>query len=297
MKHIFIVNRISGKGQAYELIALISKIAQEKNIDYHIEVTQYAGHAQKLAEIYSKQKDIYLYSVGGDGTLSEVLNGISEGTPLAVIPAGSGNDFYRMIGQKLDYSKIISDTIDAPIRKVDIVMANKRRFINTTSIGLDADINAKASHLIRNTPVKKGAAYLFSILTNVIFLHPKKIRLYIDGEYRENNYLLVACMNGRYYGNGILASPNSNLQDGVFELCLYTGEKRRKAYPFLSKFLKGQHLGYKDFEIIKAKHVIIESDEEISCQSDGENYLSKRVELQILESWLLLKSPSYVGKL
>lgn len=293
MRHIFIVNKISGKGQAYNLISLITDIAQRNGLDYEIELTQFQGHAKEIAKKYHGS-DICLYSVGGDGTLSEILNGMSNDVSLAVIPGGSGNDFFRMIGKKHNFSQIIIDSIDAPLKKVDIGISDNLRFLNTTSFGLDADINFKASNLIRNTFLNKEASYLISIITNVAFLHPKHLRINVDNKFIEGKYLLAACMNGRYYGNGILVSPTSNINDGIFELCLYEGAPRRHAYPFLNKFLKGEHCNYPGFSIIKGKHIVIDADEPLPCQSDGENYYATHLELKVQEKWLSLKVPPYL---
>lgn len=294
MKHVFIVNKISGKGQAFKLISTITDIAQQENLDYQIELTQHHGHAKEIASRYHSS-DICLYSVGGDGTLLEVLNGLDQKIPLAVIPAGSGNDFYRMIGEDHDYRKIIRDSLTSPCKKIDIGMSGNLRFLNTTSFGIDADINAKASALIRNSYLHKGSAYLYSIFTNVLFPHAKHMRIIADGVCYEDNYYLIACMNGRYYGNGILVSPESDPKDGFFELCLLREIPRLKIYPFLMKYMHGNHIGYEGFQIIKAKHIVIDADKEISCQSDGENYSVTHIELKIKEHWLTLKVPPYLN--
>ena len=82
MKHIFIVNKISGKGKAYKSIPLIEKVCKELNIEYVIEVSNYKGHIKEIVKSYSNQKDIILYSVGGDGTFLEIISDINPSIPL-----------------------------------------------------------------------------------------------------------------------------------------------------------------------------------------------------------------------
>jgi len=293
MKHIFIINKISGKGTAYKNVGAITEIAQNLGIDYEIELTQYEGHAQKIAEKY-QDSDNHIYAVGGDGTLLEVLNGISKTQILSIIPAGSGNDFYRYFKKPpYDLKEIIAASINAPIRKIDIGISQQRRFLNCCSFGIDADVNADASNLIRNTFVTKGPAYIMSVLKNVISLNPKKVTLQIDGQTYSGKYFLVALMNGAYYGNGVPAAPLASVDDGYFDLCLYPQTNRSKAYPFLVKYMQGKHQGCEGFEVIKCKHLVVDADEHLSCQEDGENYLATHLEIKIEEQFLNLKLPDY----
>ena len=95
MKHVFVINKISGKGSAFKTIPLIEKVCKEMKLDYMIEVTQYANHTKEIIEKYNNDKDIIIYSVGGDGTFLETVNSINPEIPVGLIPCGSGNDFYR----------------------------------------------------------------------------------------------------------------------------------------------------------------------------------------------------------
>ena len=295
MKHVFIVNSISGKGSGLKIVDLIHKVAAEKQLDYEVILTKHSGHATVLAQQYSKPGNV-IYSVGGDGTLWEVLNGLGEGIPLGLIPAGSGNDFYRLIGSNVsDPETILRDTIDAPVKQIDIGETQNIRFLNTTSFGIDADINDYASHLIRKTVITKGPAYIISIIKNLLTLKPKHVRLNIDGNVTEGDYYIVACMNGRYYGNGVQPAPESDLQDGCFDLCLLKVIPVYQVITFLPRYMKGKHLGFPGFEVVHAKEVIIDSDTELSCQSDGENYFSRHIELRIKKAWLNLKVPGYLN--
>ena len=296
MKHIFIINSISGRGQGPKLLSLIKEISEAQGLDYLTEMTTHPGHARELAQQYSALEDTCLYSVGGDGTLLEVINGIDTDTPLSVIPAGSGNDFYRLIGpDPSDYRKILSDSLSAEIRRIDIGENDRMRFLNTTSFGMDADVNAYASNLIRRTMITKGPAYLLGILNNMFILRPKHVKMKVDEQELEGDYLIVSCMNGRYYGNGIQAAPESDLQDGYFDLCLLENMPRRRAYPFLAKYLQGKHLGTKGFSVIRCKKIDFLLSEETSCQSDGENFTASALSIKIKERFLALKAPSYLN--
>ncbi|MGN1353000.1 MAG: diacylglycerol/lipid kinase family protein [Bacilli bacterium] len=92
--HIFIINPKAGNGKGIELISRLKEL--EKKI---IHVTKEKGDATKfLLVVAKKYPNATIYSVGGDGTLNEVVNGIyDKNCKLHIVPFGSGNDYNRII--------------------------------------------------------------------------------------------------------------------------------------------------------------------------------------------------------
>lgn len=293
MKHVFIVNSISGKGKGLKLSELIRQICNELGIDYEIRLTQYQGHSIEIAKEYKASDDVTLYAVGGDGTLLEVLNGMDHNIALGAIPGGSGEDFLRYFN--LDYSdmkKYIAETIKAEPINVDVGQTDKMKFLNTTSFGIDATINENASRLIRKTIITKGPAYILSILKNVIVIKATKASINIDGKKYDDDYLIVSCMNGKYYGNGVCAAKMADISDGYFDLVLLKKVKGLNIYKILINYLTGHSEKSPEIQVLKAKNIIIDTPGIINIQSDGENYQSNHLEIRILESYLKLKIPA-----
>lgn len=86
MKHLFIINPIAGKGKALEYIPKIKEYFSRIKDIFFIEVTKYPGHAIELVKKYVSKDTFRVYSVGGDGTLNEVLNGMAgSNSSLAII--------------------------------------------------------------------------------------------------------------------------------------------------------------------------------------------------------------------
>lgn len=293
MKHIFIVNSISGKGKALRSVDTIKQVCEELNIDYEIRLTEYPGHTSKIASEYKASDNVILYSVGGDGTLLDIVNGMDHDIELGAIPGGSGEDFLRYF--HLDSSNLkqyIIDTINAKPISIDIGQTDRMKYLNTTSFGIDATINENASEMIRKTIITKGPAYILSIIKNAIIMKATKTKLTVDGKQLDGNYLVVCCMNGKYYGNGVCAAPKSDITDGYFDLVLLEKIKGPKIYKILINYLTGNGEKSPEIKILHAKHVIVDTDELINIQSDGENYKSNHLEIKMLEKYLKLKIPA-----
>ena len=97
MKHVFILNPFAGKKDSETYMGLISEYFSTHGGEYRILTTEYPGHASELAARYTAEEDVCVYAFGGDGTAYEVLNGLNDGVAMALIPNGTGNDYFRKI--------------------------------------------------------------------------------------------------------------------------------------------------------------------------------------------------------
>ena len=228
--------------------------------------------------------------MGGDGTFLETVNSINPDIPVGLIPCGSGNDFYRYFGGvNKDIEKNIKDTIEVEPRHIDIGQTDVMKYANTTSLGIDAKITFDASKMIRNSFITKGPAYVLSIIYNVIFLKSLKVKMTVDGVNRDGEYYIICLMNGSYYGNGAKAAPLALIDDGYFDLILFKKANRIKTYKTLVKYLKGKATIKDGIETIHCKELVVDSIEDMICQSDGENYVTKHLDVKMLHNYLKLK--------
>ena len=145
MYHYFIINPVAGRIQHEEVIEILKDILKTESYAYN--VTEHVWHARQLAfEAAANHADIRIYSIGGDGTLNEVANGIVESgnkeAVLVPIPLGSGNDFVRSLGYKKekDLRKLIDRAVSCSYIEIDLGKANDRYFLNISSLGFDAHV-------------------------------------------------------------------------------------------------------------------------------------------------------------
>lgn len=271
MKHIFIVNPISGKGKTLKTVDRIKKVCEEEHLDYKIHYTEYPKEATKIARKYRFSKNI-IYSVGGDGTLNEVLNGI-VGTKnlLGVIPSGSGNDFYKTLSK-----------IDEEYPTIDIGKVNNRYFINIISIGIDAEVANNVS-LMKKRKVPTNQIYNASLIYTFFKYKYKDIDLSIDEkEQKKGKCTILTICNGQVYGGGYKIAPSAKLTDGYFDV--YYVEKVSKFHlPSLINMLKrGIHERHNKVHKSQATKVKFKCDRELVCNIDGEIMTAKKFNVKII---------------
>lgn len=229
MTHVFIVNPFAGGGKSLKILNKIKEVCNKENIDYIVRFTKAPNDATKIAREYENLGGI-IYSVGGDGTMNEVLNGIVGSKNLfGILPAGSGNDFHRVL-MAMDE---ISPTID--IGKI-----NDRYFINIACIGIDADVANNVS-IMKKTKIPASQIYNISILYTFFKYKYKDLEFNLNNSQIKDKFTLLAICNGKYYGGGYKIAPNAELSDGLFDIYFAKKISKLRIPSLFLKLIKGSH--------------------------------------------------------
>lgn len=292
MKHVFIINPTSGKGKAYQQVDVIQEIFESRNDEYEILFTEYQGHATELVRRFRTSDNVTIYAVGGDGTAYEVLNGLQDEVAMAIVPAGTGNDYYRMLGYtKKELKDIILETIEGKTVKVDYGLANDRRFLNMIALGLDADTNQVAQDVGKKLPVPRSLVYIISAL--IVIMRPKKLDLTLkmDGQQIDRKAILIAIMNGRWYGGGFQPTPDASIQDGTLDICVVSDMSFIRMLQLLPKYFKGKHKGNPEVEFFRTNELVLQTNRMSSVSCDGETSKQDKLTLKLVKNGLSLRVP------
>jgi YegS/Rv2252/BmrU family lipid kinase len=292
MKHLFIINPVAGQGKPLKIIPEIKNIFSSRNDSFIIEVTQKPGHATDIARCYANKDNYRVYAVGGDGTLNEVLNGlVNTGSSLAVIPAGTGNDFSKNIYSTSNVQDILVQTINGKECPVDIAKINNRYFINISSVGLDAEV-ANTTNRLKNTGMFRGSfAYLAGLFTTLLKYNSHILKVTIDGKTFEKDSLLLAIANGKYYGGGIQPAPEANISDGLLDICFVTKMNIFRIIKLLPLYIKGKHGGLKYVSFYRGKKIEVVNSHEMALNIDGEITIVKKAICEIIPKAISLVIP------
>jgi len=258
--HVFIVNPVAGKGRAMALVDSINDRFRNFSEPCRIEITKYPGHATEIAKRVSDEgAPMRIYSVGGDGTLNEVINGITgQHIELGIIPCGSGNDAIRSIYSITDPHVLLKILPVASSTLLDLGKINGRYFINIASVGFDAEV-VTLSRKFKRIPLVSGSmAYVLGVLTAVIGLKKRNVRIIIDdGAERTRELLLCAFANGKFYGGGMKVTPRADMTDGILDICEVENPGRIRLLKFFPAFMKGEHTSLKEVTMHRCKKVEI----------------------------------------
>lgn len=307
MKHVFIVNPISGQKDAGRAIVpnIIEK-AKEHGLDYSIELTREPGHATRLAAEYAeKGGPVRLYAVGGDGTLNQVIQGAYPyaNAQVASIPMGSGNDFVRNFGTPQDFLNLDTQIQGSPVL-LDLMQVDKGVCMAITSTGLDAEV-AYNIPKYRRLPMMGGtAAYNISVVERVLNKLGKSLRITIDGQVHSGVYLIATVCNGQTYGGGYRAAPMAKLDDGLLDVVFVRKVSRLKIAQIIGKYKKGQHWDFENnrlipsFQNLMEYHrgqeieIVPEGPEAFILNVDGECGPAKRLYAKAMPAafWFVLPS-------
>jgi len=276
MKYIFIVNAFAGRGKSLRVAQNIKKVCLENKIDYEIIYTNKPGEATTITKKYKDSKCV-IFSVGGDGTLNEVLNGIvGSDNLLGVIPTGSGNDFYKTLEKIYDLKPCI-----------DIGKINDRYFINLACFGVDAEV-AKNTEIMKRKNVPASQIYNASIIYTFFAYKFKEVELIINDIIRKDKFTVVAVCNGQYYGGGYQMAPDASLTDNNFDIYYIDKIKKLEMPSLLMKVKNGVHEQLKIVHKVLSDRIIIQSANDIICNIDGETLINKKFEIQLIKEGVTL---------
>lgn len=274
MKYVFIINPASGKTDYNKIKENIIKTLE--NEDYEIYETKAPKEAIQIANRFKNEENTIVYSVGGDGTLNEVVNGIAEGKcKLGIIPTGSGNDFYRTLKE--------AQTENV---RLDLGKLNGRYFINIASVGMDAETCNNANKI--KSKIKLHSSYYLALIHTFLTFKSKSLKLKIDKNVYAGDYIIAAICNGKYYGGGFKIAPVASFDDNQFDIYLVSKASKFKLIKILASLLKSEHEKYNEVRKYTGKNITITSENNLIVNIDGEITISKNIEIEMIEDALII---------
>ena len=274
MKYVFIINPASGKTDYDKIKQNIMKTLE--NEEYEIHETKAPKEATEIASRFKNEENTVVYSVGGDGTLNEVVNGIAEGKcKLGIIPTGSGNDFYRTLKE--------AQTENV---RLDLGKVNGRYFINIASVGMDAETCNNANKI--KSKIKLHSSYYLALIHTFLTFKSKSLKLKIDKNVYAGDYIIAAICNGKYYGGGFKIAPVASFDDNQFDIYLVSKASKFKLIKILASLLKSEHEKYNEVRKYTGKNITITSENNLIVNIDGEITISKNIEIEMIEDALII---------
>lgn len=270
-KKYVLYNPLAGNKKCGNDIRLIEKLTEGDFV--YCDMTKSETYSEVLPEM---QEGDILIVCGGDGTLNRFINlptDYSENNEVYYFPMGSGNDFAHELGRKYgDKPFNITDYI----KNLPEVTVNGKtfRFLNGIGYGIDGyccevgdELREKSEGTINYTAIAiKGLLFHYK---------PTNATVTVDGvKHKYKRVWLAPTMNGKFYGGGMMPTPNQDRTSGKLSVMVYHNLGKLKALAVFPSIFKGEHVKHKNnIAVLEGKEITVEFDRPTPLQIDGETIL------------------------
>ncbi len=276
-----IVNPAAGAGRTGRDLPRILAYLRDTGPDFEHELTTARGQATDLAKSAARAGCSLIVSVGGDGTVNEIANGLLEAgyldkVAVGIVCTGTGADYIRTLGLPRDVREACKRLRRPARRDVDLGIVEysnggnirRRAFINSAGVGLDAEM-ARA-----NTGTLKGlgsrlsffAGYLKTLMSHRNF----EVCVKVDQDEQRLKASIVLVGNGRFGGGGMRPTPDADPGDGLFDIMIVGDMSRFDLLRLVPHVYRGTHVKLPLVTMKRGSRVEIASEQPIPLQADGE---------------------------
>jgi diacylglycerol kinase (ATP) len=279
----FIINPISGGVKKAKVPQMIEEHLDHNLFDYDIAITQYKQHAQAIARESSEDGIDIVCAVGGDGSVHEVGTAlIGTATHLAIIPTGSGNGLARHLKIPLKTPDAIKSINKLHSVLMDTGLVNKHPFLGVAGFGFDAFIAKRFDEY----HIRGFWGYTQLVYEEYFSYEPPKMKIWVNDEIIQGNFLLCSVANSSEFGNGFVISPKSKVIDGKMELVLLKRFPWWRTLGVLFRFFTKRIEGAKYIRIIPFEKARILLKVQLA-HYDGEPFsVESEVQIELLKKSL-----------
>ncbi|WAH38214.1 YegS/Rv2252/BmrU family lipid kinase [Alicyclobacillus dauci] len=268
-----IYNPASGREQVKKYVPDILEFLERK-CGYETSVYSTENREKTLNEVQRICKSDYelIIVAGGDGTVHEVINGMaleSRRPPLALIPAGTTNDFASALGLPFDIRDAYEHIAAAKLTHVDIGRMNDQFFINIAGGGslteLTYEVPAKLKTMIGQL------AYYLKGIEKVVMLSPSRLSIESKDFQFEGEAMFFLITNTKHVGGFKNLAPRAKVDDGLFDVFIV---KRMKIYELVSAIslaVRGRHMDHPGVLFFQTDQLKIDCEGELAMNLDGEH--------------------------
>ena len=287
-----LVNIAAGRGMVSKIMSEVESILVQNNIEHEVLMPRTEAEGATLASELADLENQRIIVVGGDGTVRSIaVEMISKAGILAIVPAGSGNDFAKALRLPIGdlpgcvTSAISREHVMADAGRVHVESLDGKRtsgfFVNTLGIGIDAAIGYRSQRI---QWLRGFSLYLLALLQTLPGYRPRRYEVTIDGKQYPGSYHMIVLGNGICEGGGFFVTPEADISDGYFDVCLIRGVSKWHVIKILPMILLRKHHLLKEVRFVRGRNVTVRCDHGTIVHADGEilGMHVKKVEVTLL---------------
>lgn len=229
-----------------------------------------AGESLDLARQCVAEGVDALVVCGGDGMVHLAVQAVAAtGTPLGIVPAGTGNDVARYFDlPRKDTDVAVDRVIAGRTRTVDLARSGSQYFVTVLAAGFDAIVNERAN---RMTWPRGQMRYNIATLAELRVFEPLPYTLQLDDRQVELEAMLVAVGNGPSFGGGLRITEGAVLDDGLLDVVIIKPISKPDLVRTYPKLFRGTHVHHPQYEHHLVRSVTIAAPGIVSY-ADGERF-------------------------
>ncbi len=281
-----VINPKSGKRAAMRAQRIyLWRLLRKRHQPFTYRVTQYVGHAIELGRELAEKGCDQILVLGGDGTLSETINGIMKANipdqqraqiQFGLVPRGTGNDWARFWGLNKDYKRSMDLFFNGKRQPLDVGRVvywrngqeRSHYFINSVGFGIDA-VTCVEAIVFKILIGSHHVNYLFGLIKALFTHKPMLTDVTVDGQLQARGYLYTMNIgNGPFSGGGMRQNPSADPRDGVFHAMFVEKPTVKQMFQAVPQLFTGKidQLPFihtftgKTIELSTKKHLVFESD-------------------------------------
>ena len=277
-KMLFVMNPHAGIRRAAWFLTDIISVFNRADYEVMIHMTAAEGDAARIAEERCHGMDIVV-CCGGDGTLNETVSGLiraGANVPIGYIPAGSTNDFAASLNLSTTTVQAAKDIVEGKVTAYDVGRFGDRYFAYVASFGAFTRVSYNTPQNVKNA--LGHTAYLLSGIQELSQIRKIPVRMELDGETVEDEYIFGAISNSTSVGGILTLDPNQvDMGDGLFEVILVRTPKNLTELSECIQAVQSQR--YDDCAMItfrSARKIRIFTEEDLTWTLDGEKAEGQR---------------------
>ena len=271
-----IVNPAAGRGRGARMIPqIMSAFAEVDVVD--VRLTSASRDEAEIARNAIERGTTTIIVAGGDGTTTHVANAIlnsGEDTRLGIIPLGTGNDFAKVLGNKLTMKEVARLSVETGNARVDVGKIEDIYFLNCCGFGFDVAVLEATA---RNRFLRGNAVYLYSALRELLGYRGFDLKRGGDS----TRHMLVVIANTEYFGGMFRIAPGARPDDGELDLVAIKDVASGKRAALLSAAVRGEHFKYNECVMERAASFSLSFPMPPAFESDGELHQAMSSELTV----------------
>jgi diacylglycerol kinase (ATP) len=266
-----LVSPAAGRGRARALSGMVLDVLRAGGLIPHVLSAVTGAEAEQQAAQAVAAGTGAVVAVGGDGSAHTALQAVAgTSTPLAVVPAGTGNDLALALGIPRDPAAAAraaaEDLLAGRFRDIDAGRTAGRWWATVLCCGFDSAVTDRANRL--RWP-RGRRRYDVAVLAELARLRPRELTLVLDGEAQTLPVTLVAVGNTSWYGGGMKVCPGADPADGLFDVTVVAAITRTQLIRTKPLLTAGTHIGNAAVTVHRAGRVELSSPG-VTTYADGE---------------------------